>query len=187
MAQNNSVSFTVNVIEEKINVLLIEGFPRFEFKLIKGVLEVDPLVNLVSVGHLPGGGVYVQGDPLHRNPEQGLISSQADLFKYDVVILRDVPRSYFRADGDTTESRLAVAGRVRHQARRRADGPGRPGRLSRRRLSGQPPGRSAAVRPERQISGDDQFEGTFFARFPSRPSTIRSCNCCPTRPRTANG
>src|SRR5205823_4187861 len=103
---NNAVRFTVNVVQEKINVLLLEGFPRFEFKLFKAVLEVDPLVNLVSVCHIPGGGFHVQGEPLHRNPEQGLITSQADLFKYDVVILRDVPRASFRAGGDTMETSL---------------------------------------------------------------------------------
>ena len=58
------------------------------------------------LAHVPGGGVYVQGAPLHRNPQEGIISSQEDLFKYDVVILQDVPRSYFRVGGDTTESRL---------------------------------------------------------------------------------
>src|SRR5262249_59546856 len=104
--ENNTARFTAQVVQEKINVLLVEGFPRFEFKLIKAVLEVDPLVNLVSVCHIPGGGVHVQGEPLHKNPEQGLISAQAELFKYDVVILRDVPRALFRAGGDTTESRL---------------------------------------------------------------------------------
>jgi hypothetical protein len=106
LARNNRREFTADVVEEKINVLLLEGYPRYEFKILKAVLEVDPLVNLVSVCHLPGGGVYVQGQPLHRNPEQGLITSQADLFKYDVVILRDVPRALFREGGDTTESRL---------------------------------------------------------------------------------
>lgn len=105
-AANNTTQFTVQVVDDKINVLLVEGFPRFEFKLFKSVLEVDPLVNLVSVCQVPGGGVHVQGEPLHRNPEQGLVSSRADLFKYDVVVLRDVPRNLFRAGGDTTESRL---------------------------------------------------------------------------------
>lgn len=98
----------MQVVEEKINVLLLEGFPRFEFKLFKAVLEVDPLVNLVCVSQLPGGGVYVQGEPLHKNAEQGLIASQAELFKYDVVILRDVPRALFCAGGDTGESRLRM-------------------------------------------------------------------------------
>ena len=103
---NNATHFTVDVVEERINVLLIEGSPRFEFKLMKTVLEVDPLVDLVSIAHVPGGGVYVQGEPLHRNAEAGLIESQADLFKYDVIVLRDVSRSYYRAGGDSSESRL---------------------------------------------------------------------------------
>ena len=106
LSRNNATNFSVNVVEEKINVLLIEGYPRFEFKLMKALLEIDPLVNLVSLCHIPGGGVYVQGKSLHRNPQQGLISSQAELFKYDVVILRDISRAYFRVGGDSGESRL---------------------------------------------------------------------------------
>lgn len=106
VAQDNRVAFTLDVLQEKIKVLMLEGYPRYEFKLFKSVLEVDPLVHLVCVSHLPGGGVYVQGEPLHRNPEQGLIASQAELFRYDVVILRDVSRALFRAGGDATETRL---------------------------------------------------------------------------------
>lgn len=106
LPSNNSTTFKAQVVKEKIKVLLIEGYPRFEFKLVKAALEVDPLVHLVTLCHLPGGGVYVQGEPLHDHPEQGLVSSQAELFKYDVVILRDVPRSLFRAGGDISESRL---------------------------------------------------------------------------------
>lgn len=105
-AHRNEVRFAVDVVEERIQVLLLEGYPRFEFKIVKAVLEVDPLVELVSVTHIPGGGVYVQGEPLHENAEQGLIASQADVFKYDVIVLQDVPRSFFRAGGDTTETRL---------------------------------------------------------------------------------
>lgn len=105
-AHRTTARFVVDVVEEKINVLLLEGYPRFEFKIVKSVLEVDPMVNLVSVTHIPGGGIYVQGEPLHENPEQGLIASQADVFKYDVIILQDVPRRLFRVGGDTTESRL---------------------------------------------------------------------------------
>jgi len=106
ISQNNISIFTAEVVDDKIDVLLLEGFPRFEFKLMKSVLEVDPIVNLVSVCQLPGGGVYVQGKPLHKNPDQGLLISQSDLFKYDVVILRDLSRTYFREGGDMSESSL---------------------------------------------------------------------------------
>jgi hypothetical protein len=166
VAQNNSVRFTVEVVEEKINVLLIEGFPRFEFKLFKAVLEVDPLVNLVSMTHLPGGGVYVQGQPLHRNPQDGLISSQEDLFKYDVVVLLDVPRSYFRAGGDTTESRLQ---NLVQFVTKRGGGLIVGGGQSVYRAGGYGDSHLAPILPfdlSNAISGDDQFEGMFFVTIP---------------------
>ena len=106
ISQNNISIFTADVVEDKIDILLVEGYPRYEFKLLKTVLEVEPIVNLVSICQIPGGGIYVQGDPLHKNAEQGLLISQADLFKYDIVIMRDISRNYFREGGDTSESSL---------------------------------------------------------------------------------
>jgi hypothetical protein len=106
--ENNGVSFYADVRDEKINVLMIEGVPGFEFKLLKAALETDPLVHLVTISHLPGGGVYVQGDPLHGNATDGIIKSEPELFKYDVVILRDVPRFLFRAGGDKSETALRL-------------------------------------------------------------------------------
>lgn len=103
---NNMAQVKVEVVNSRIKVLMIEGYPRFEFKLFKTVLEVDPLIELVTICQIPGGGVYVQGEALHRNPKQGLISSQADLFRYDVIILRDVSRRYYREGGDVSETRL---------------------------------------------------------------------------------
>jgi hypothetical protein len=164
--QNNSVRVTVEVVQEKINVLLIEGFPRFEFKLMKSVLEVDPLVNLVSVCHIPGGGVHVQGEPLHRNPEQGLIANQADLFKYDIVILRDVPRAYFRTGGDTTESRLQ---HIVQFVTKRGGGLVVLGGQDVFRAGGYSDSHLAEVLPfdlSNRVAGEDQFEGLFYVTVP---------------------
>jgi hypothetical protein len=166
VALNNTVTFPVNVVEEKINVLLIEGFPRYEFKLMKGVLEVDPLVNLVSIAHVPGGGVYVQGKPLHRNPEQGLITSQADLFLYDVVILRDVARSAFRSGGDTTEPALA---NLVQFVTKRGGGLIVTGGQDVYRAGGYETSQLAEILPfdlSDQISGQAQFEGLFYVSIP---------------------
>jgi hypothetical protein len=163
---NNSVSFTTQVIEEKINVLLLEGFPRFEYKFVKLVLEVDPLVNLVSVAHLPGGGVHVQGTPLHRNPDQGLIASPADLFKYDVVILRDVPRSMFRAGGDTSEGRLQS---IVQFVTKRGGGLIVLGGQDVYRAGGYQDSTLASILPfdlSNRIGNEDQFEGQFFVTIP---------------------
>lgn len=168
VAANNSTRFTVNVVEEKINVLLLEGFPRFEFKFVKLVLEVDPLVNLVSVAHIPGGGVHVQGTPLHRNAEEGLINSPAELFKYDVVILRDVPRSYFRAGGDTTESRLL---NLVQFVTKRGGGLVVLGGQDVYRAGGYQDSHLAPILPfdlSNRISNQDQFDGLFYVQVPQQ-------------------
>ncbi|MFM9194222.1 MAG: hypothetical protein ACKOWG_00475, partial [Planctomycetia bacterium] len=162
-AANDAAQFTVQVVDDRINVLLLEGYPRFEFKLFKSVLEVDPLVNLVSVCQVPGGGVHVQGEPLHRNPEQGLVSSRADLFKYDVVVLRDVPRNLFRAGGDTSESRLRL---LVEFVTKRGGGLMVCGGQDVYRAGGYETSALAEVLPfdlGTHDSGEPQFEGRFFA------------------------
>ncbi|MCJ8331224.1 MAG: hypothetical protein MJH11_14755 [Lentisphaeria bacterium] len=104
---NNVSSFFADVREEKINVLMIEGKPRFGFKLMKVAIETDPLVNLACVSlDMPGGGLFVQGKPLHSNPAGGLITSDSELYKYDIVILRDVPRTSFRTGEDESEAAM---------------------------------------------------------------------------------
>jgi hypothetical protein len=162
----NQVSFIVNVVEEKINILLLEGYPRFEFKFFKLVLEVDPLVNLVSVAHIPGGGVHVQGQPLHRNPELGLISSPAELFKYDVVILRDVPRQYFRAGGDTTETRMQALVQF---VTKRGGGLMVLGGQDVYRAGGYADSHLASILPfdlTNRVGTTDQFDGKFYVTIP---------------------
>lgn len=166
VAQNNTARFTVQVVQEKINVLLLEGFPRFEFKVMKTVLEVDPLVNLVSVCHIPGGGVHVQGEPLHRNADQGLITAQADLFKYDVVILRDMPRALFRAGGDTTESRLQ---HLVQFVTKRGGGLVVLGGQDVYRAGGYTDSPLTEILPfdlSNRIANEDQFDGLFYVTIP---------------------
>jgi hypothetical protein len=159
----HAVRFVVTILDEKINVLLIEGFPNFEFKLLKSTLEIDPLVNLVSICQIPGGGVYVQGQPLHRNPEQGLIASQAELFKYDVVILRDLARSAFRAGGDSSETLLQ---NIVDFVVKRGGGLIVTGGKDVYRAGGYQNSALASILPfdlGREISGQDQFDGLFYA------------------------
>lgn len=159
---NNACSFFADVREEKINVLMIEGSPRFEFKLIKVAVETDPLVHLVTVCHLPGGGVYVQGGALHQNAGEGIISSEPELFKYDVVILRDVPRSLFRAGEDMSETLLKVLVAF---VRKRGGGLVALGGQSVFRAGGYQDSSLAAVLPfdlSDGISKEPHFPGRFF-------------------------
>ena len=160
-SENNSVAFYADVRDEKINVLMIEGVPGFEFKLLKVAMETDPLVHLVTVSHLPGGGVYVQGTPPHKNPVDGMIKSETDLFKYDIVILRDVPRFLFRAGGDKSETtmRLLVS-----FVQKRGGGLVAMGGQNVYRAGGYQDSPLAAILPfdlSTSISKDSQFPGRF--------------------------
>jgi hypothetical protein len=166
LAMNNEYSFRVAVVEERIDVLLIEGHPRFEFKLMKVALEVDPLIRLTAISHIPGGGVYVQGKPQHANPEQGLITSQSELFKYDVVIMRDVSRQYFRAGGDVSESRLR---NIVSFVTKRGGGLMLSGGQDVYRAGGYEDSALMEVMPfdlSDHYSKDPQFEGMFYAAIP---------------------
>jgi uncharacterized membrane protein len=70
------------------------------------ILEADPGVSLLSVLRTPGGGWYVKGKAHHKDPEAGVPASADELFRYDVLILGDVPRATFSEDGDRTETKL---------------------------------------------------------------------------------
>jgi len=105
----------------------------------------------------------VQGDPLHDNPEQGLITAQAELFKNDVVILRDVPRSLFREGGDTTESRLR---HIVSFATKRGGGLIVTGGQNVFRAGGYENSHLAGILPfdlSSAISSEPQFDGMFYA------------------------
>jgi len=104
--QNNSATHIVDVVDRPIRVLYLEHYPRFESKFLMQALEEDPGVHVVSVLRTPGGGWYVKGKALHKDPENGIPASGDELFLYEVIILGDLPRKTFSEDGDRTETRL---------------------------------------------------------------------------------
>jgi hypothetical protein len=96
--KNNSASHTVQIIDQKIKVLYIEGMPRWEYRYLRWVLLRDPRLDVKFI--------MTQGDP-----KLAAVSSQhlsrfpqvaKDAFKFDLVILGDVPASYF----NTTQMEL---------------------------------------------------------------------------------
>jgi len=95
---NNRAGLALEVVERKVNVLLADGEPRWEFRFIRNVLERDPAVKvsvfLARPGVGPtGGGAYVAELPKEKK----------DLAAYDLVILGDVPRDKL-PDGFLTET-----------------------------------------------------------------------------------
>ncbi len=82
---NNAAGIWVDVIERKINVLLIESEPRWEFRFIRNVFERDPTISVATHLLRPGVGPIVGEGYLKELPK-----NRKELTKYDLVILGDV-------------------------------------------------------------------------------------------------
>ncbi len=94
--ENNSITRVVNVREERLKVLLIDGEPRYEFRYLKNFLEREKTVEL-SVLLLSSDVEFAEQDPfaLPRFPEAK--EGPDGLFSYDVVILGDADPEFLNA------------------------------------------------------------------------------------------
>ena len=86
-ADNNRAGLSLEVVERKVNVLLADGEPRWEFRFIRNVLERDPAVKVSVFLARPGVGPITGGAYVAELPKE-----KKDLAAYDLVILGDVPR-----------------------------------------------------------------------------------------------
>lgn len=85
-AKNNSISVPVTVQEKPLRVLMVESFPRWEYRYMRNALMRDPGVEVNSVLFHPrlpgvgGGKGYLEEFP----------KTLKELKKYDVIFLGDV-------------------------------------------------------------------------------------------------
>ena len=88
---NNRVSRSVRIVNEKVNVLYIEGNARWEYRYLRAILKRDPRINATFISSNVGPEV-ARNSPEHieRFPE-----NREDAFQYDLVILGDVDASFF--------------------------------------------------------------------------------------------
>lgn len=88
---NNRVTRTIRVVNEKVNVLYIEGNARWEFRYLRAILKRDPRIDATFIASNVGPEV-ARNSPEHieRFP-----SKREEAFKYDLVILGDVNASFF--------------------------------------------------------------------------------------------
>ena len=88
---NNRVTRSIRVVNEKVNVLYIEGNARWEFRYLRAILKRDPRINTTFIASNVGPEV-ARNSPEHieRFP-----SKREEAFKYDLVILGDVDAAFF--------------------------------------------------------------------------------------------
>lgn len=84
--KNNRETRTVSVRDEKIRVLLAYGYPSYEFRFLKTVLERDHTIQLST---------YLQdADPEYAEQDKTALRSfpvnRDDLFAYDVLVIGDI-------------------------------------------------------------------------------------------------
>jgi hypothetical protein len=86
---NNSKSFSVNVLEDPIQTLLLDEFPRWESRYANMMLERDKRISVrpIFIGSQTDGALPINAEkyPMTRD----------DLFKYHIVVLGDVNPSHF--------------------------------------------------------------------------------------------
>jgi len=93
-AQNNVVTRSVRVVNERINVLCIEGSARWEYRYLRAMLKRDPRINATFIATRAGPAIARNStEYIARFPER-----RDDAFKYDLVILGDVDAEFFTGD-----------------------------------------------------------------------------------------
>ena len=110
LVDNNKLSAPISIREEKLRVLVVESYPRWEYRYLRNALSRDPGIDLACLLFHPGLNKVGGGnkDYIKQFP-----AGLDELSKFDVVFLGDVGLE----DGQLTlEQCRLLKGLVEHQA-----------------------------------------------------------------------
>jgi uncharacterized membrane protein len=94
--QNNFKDFALEVRDDRLPVLYIEGSPRTEFRYMRRAMFRDQDFRVVSVLRLAQDRFYVQGENENETfLQRGFPDTPERLFAFQAVILGDIEASYF--------------------------------------------------------------------------------------------
>lgn len=92
--ENNSVSRQLSLVDEKINVLYIEGSARWEYRYLRAILMRDPRLNVKFISTRADRELARSSRSyLARFPED-----RKEAFNFDLVILGDVNPEFFEGE-----------------------------------------------------------------------------------------
>ncbi len=86
LTENNSDAFDVTVLQDRLRVLFVDGYPRFEYRFLKNALMREKTMEMSAL-LLEADEDFVQEgtEPIRRFPE-----SPEELNRYDAVLFGDV-------------------------------------------------------------------------------------------------
>ncbi len=110
LTDNNKLTTPITIREEKLKVLVIESYPRWEYRYLRNALSRDPGVEVSCLLFHPG---LSKGGGGNKDYIKQFPSGLDELSKFDVVFLGDVGLD----DGQLTEEQCRLLkGLVEHQA-----------------------------------------------------------------------
>ncbi len=110
LAENNRASAPIAIREERLRVLVVESYPRWEYRYLRNALSRDPGVDVSCLLFHPGLSKVGGGN---KDYIKEFPAGLDELSRYDVVFLGDVGLD----DGQlSTEQCRLLKGLVEHQA-----------------------------------------------------------------------
>ena len=96
---NNSHDFQVEIRDDRLPVLYVEGSPRMEYRFLRRALYNDPDFRLVGLLRLGDNRFYVQGaNDSEAFLAKGFPATVEQLYAFQAIILGDIDSSYFTPD-----------------------------------------------------------------------------------------
>ncbi len=96
ITENNGREFVLEIRDDRLPVLYIEGSPRLEYRFLRRALFRDKEFRLVSVLRLAKDRFYVQGaNASEEYLSAGFPTRPEQLYAFQGVILGDIEASYF--------------------------------------------------------------------------------------------
>mgnify|MGYP001188212705 CR=1 FL=1 len=95
---NNRDTRLLRVIDTPINVLHVEGEPRFEVKFLRRAVHGDTGIRLVSLVRTAENKIYRLGVRDRDELRDGFPLTPEALFEFDVIVLGSVPADFFQPE-----------------------------------------------------------------------------------------
>lgn len=93
---NNKKHFFIRAEKSDWKILYVEGSPRYEYRFLRAAFDEDERFHITSIITVsPKGQIYRQGISDPGELQNGFPDNSNDLFKYDIVIIGDVPPRMF--------------------------------------------------------------------------------------------